>query len=203
MVWRTLNLKSSQSLQPYLWHCRLYGVGCCYPINKMMRTGQYQVHKLLSMFSQSPPIDSLSLSLFTHIATILSNNKMGTGAIPSPQVVNVLRLFTHTLLQFVGFLSWARFWVRIIPRLPFFYFLFFIFNLFIVLLITSTLGFPLYLTFSQLVVWLFWAGSLRLPKTCLGLAHPPPPPQLSQSTFIVFSSFSTQAFCDTQLPTLR
>lgn len=43
--------------------------------------------------------DSLSLSFYTHRATILSNNnnKMGTRQyLPSPQVVNVsLRLFTH------------------------------------------------------------------------------------------------------------
>jgi hypothetical protein len=55
-----------RKLQPNLWHCRLY-MGLL-PINKMMiGTGQYQVHKLLlSMFSQSPPILSLSLSFYTH-----------------------------------------------------------------------------------------------------------------------------------------
>ncbi len=150
----------------YLWRCRLY-VGLL-PINKMIETtaaipSPQVVVNVLTISSHSL---SLSLSLFTHIATILSNNKMGTGQY---RVHKLLMFFdylhTYCYNLSASFPSWARFWVRIIPRLPFIY-------LFIVLLVTSTLGFPLCLTFSRLVVWLFLSWLFETSQNLLGSCPP-------------------------------
>jgi hypothetical protein len=113
----------------------------------------------------------------------LSNNKMGTGQY---RVHKLLMFFdylhTYCYNLSASFPSWARFWVRIIPRLPFIY-------LFIVPFVFDIFS-ACCVAFFELALWDF-------PKPAWVL----PTPHSHKSTFIVFTSFSTRAFCDTQPPT--